>query len=543
MENTELTNNLEPKEKISKKVLIGGGVVAAVAVVGIVFAATRQTADPKTVVIDALKGVYSSENQNPGEEVFGFSELGKTLEETGGEMGLELSLSGASESDILSLVGAGFTLDAKSDVQGVKFSENMSIQYGGMDLAHIQLYGDDTYLKAAVPELSGRVFSINYADDLAGQLENSPLVLEMGLELTEEDKALVNDYMEYVSGLYSSDNETFDIMALWERYKTGSQAINDFKAAMTVEKKSETQTMIYNGQEAACTGYDVVLPRDSVIQFVRTTADFFLTDETMKQDILEYMTWMMRLSDGMGMSDSELTALVTGQWNDMDQSVDEAIAALDEALQQDVTMTVYVDKKGNLVSLEVSTEFTVSEGEVLYADGRVQLAGGAYPTQNGEMSLDLSDGTDTISLKLNKSGEYTDAVLNSAWDLSLESDGTVMSLNYQSDYDRASGDLSIAMVPSMDGESIIITVDGIVDELEKGKNIHYTVDSIKIEVEGGYYVELAGSAYIKQLEGEITPPEGTEMDVLAATEDEWNEVGEEIIMGFFGILGSAYTLY
>ena len=70
-----------------KKGLVIGVVAAAAVAAGVGIAAVNRK-DPKTVVIDAFKGVYASDNVYPAEEIFGFGQLMEQFEETGGELGL-----------------------------------------------------------------------------------------------------------------------------------------------------------------------------------------------------------------------------------------------------------------------------------------------------------------------------------------------------------------------------------------------------------------------------------------------------------------------
>ena len=51
-------------------------------------------------------------------------------------------------------------------------------------------------------------------------------------------------------------------------------------------------------------------------------------------------------------------------------------------------------------------------------------------------------------------------------------------------------------------------------------------------------MELAGEAYMRMLSSEVDSPEGMEMDVIAATEDDWTQVGNEIAMNLLSILSS-----
>ena len=85
-----------------------------------------------------------------------------------------------------------------------------------------------------------------------------------------------------------------------------------------------------------------------------------------------------------------------------------------------------------------------------------------------------------------------------------------------------------------------LSAKGAVDQLEKGKSIHVAIDSITASAMGDTgNVVLSGEYHFGPLSGEVIPLEGETMDILAATEEEWNAVAMEILFGVIGIGGEA----
>ena len=69
------------------------------------------------------------------------------------------------------MAGSGLRIDAKNDVENNKVSANMGIIYNGMDLVNLDpYYGDDTVM-AAVPELSPKVFTLDFGEGLEERLK------------------------------------------------------------------------------------------------------------------------------------------------------------------------------------------------------------------------------------------------------------------------------------------------------------------------------------------------------------------------------------
>lgn len=85
-----------------------------------------------------------------------------------------------------------------------------------------------------------------------------------------------------------------------------------------------------------------------------------------------------------------------------------------------------------------------------------------------------------------------------------------------------------------------LTANGAVSELSKGESVHIDMDSLRLETTllngSSSYVEFAGSYYVNPLEDEIAQPDGVPFDVLASSEEDYNQVTTEITGNLFAIL-------
>ena len=79
-----------------------------------------------------------------------------------------------------------------------------------------------------------------------------------------------------------------------------------------------------------------------------------------------------------------------------------------------------------------------------------------------------------------------------------------------------------------------ISTSGIVSQLEKGTSIQADIDSLEISTADSSLL-FSGNYYFKPLSGEIAPLEGTPMDVLAATEEDWYSLIMEGAYGFMEV--------
>ena len=227
------------------------------------------------------------------------------------------------------------------------------------------------------------------------------------------------------------------------------------------------------------------------------------------------------------------------------QSVDEAIDTLEEALG-DVEMLVHVDPKGRLASVEGNTSVK-ARGEVIAVDFSLALQGGSYLTQNAQAKVVLAGDGENFTMELLKQGTYDQKSLTGdiALDLYGDGDGEHIGLMFSGTYDAESGDFSLRAEGSSAEEKVLgLSAAGVVSELEKGSVLHVDMDEIRVDVPssevlniatGDVYVTFSGEYDLRPLSGEVTEPEGEKLDIVAATEEDWQQVMMEAYLGIMDI--------
>ncbi len=540
----------EPNKKFMKILF---AVIAALAVIAVAAVAyvKMNAKDPKQVVIDAFEKVYTEDQVFPSEELFGFKDFSEAALKADMESGLTLKMDSCSDPTVNQFAGSGLRLEGKSDKTNGRSSFNMGVIYNGMDLANLDAYYGDDNLMMAVPELSGKVFTLDLGDGLGERIKNSPTVGPLLAENGVDVDGLAGYFTDLIDEAEKAEEEgkaPFDIEALLTRYREGSSAQENFKAAMTVEK-ADKGTYTMNGAQVSCQGYDVLISKDSMIEFLRTSSDFFLQDETLKADYLKQLEATVRMSELMGSAMTGMGSMSAEQmqeqaYDEVKDAVDEMITYLDKTLT-DIQMTVYVDKDGNLAALEGSTNLYVDE-EIAEAEGYVvvtfnlTLEGGAYLTQNVKGNITMEDADDTVKLDLLKQGTYDGKMLTC--DLSVDvtaPDASVYNFMYTGTYDSNDGSYHAAVELGGEGSQLFkMSAAGIVDQMEKGKAYHMDIDALEIAaMDNSMNMVLSGELYSRPLSSEITPLEGEPMDVLSATEEDWNNVLMEMVFGIIGLSG------
>lgn len=525
--------------------------VAAAAVVGVgAFGVVKLTEkDPKEEVIDAFKNVYSEDQTYPFEEIFGLSELRQNALETSTEGTLKLVLDRCSDETINPYAGSGFRLDQRSDVENKKSAVDLGVIYNNMDLLTAQFYYGDEKLMASVPDLIGKVFVLDLGDGLADRLKESPTVgpmLEYAAGSGEVDLEGELDYLKELREKFQTEKagDPYDLKGLLNRYKEGCRAQENFKAAMTVEKAGRKICRMDGGQ-VNCKGYQVHISKDAMLAFVRTSSDFFLQDETLKQTYLENLERSTKIASFFGTSSVAVSAkdLQEETYEEVRAQVEEAIDQLDQMLQ-DVDMTIYVDKKGRLAAVDGATSIIpyAEEGESqdqtpVPLTFSAELQGGTYLTQNGWASVTIEEGGDVLMVKLTKTGSYADGRLECQYLVSAKDETEAAALDFGGSYTEDSGEYSFYVNAERAGTELgSIEISGVVDQLEKGVSMHVAVDEISVQApEKSFELVLSGEYSIQPLGSEVTEPEGEQLDVLAATEDDWSAITMELWFSLIGL--------
>lgn len=569
-----LSGSPEPEKKKSGKMMIG--VAAAVAAVGIGIAVVpRLMEDPKKTVIAAFESVNSDNQITGAEEIFGLKEFVENYGKVNCESVFRIQIDGCSEPEMEMLSGAGLEIRSKADLENWKSRAEMALNYNHMDLAELQFYYGEQMFMAAAPELVDRVFTLKIDDSLGESLKNSPTVapyLEASGVDAEQLAELVQEMMKKPEN--GTAKGQLDFLGLLDRYQKGCKAKESFQQAMMVEK-AEKGSFLVDGKETVCKGYHVQISKDSLIAFLRTSSDFFLNDEELKKQYLDQLRLSVSMTElfsgamaAGGLPSAE--EMLQQSYDEIKEQTDWMIQILEQSLQ-DVDMTVYVDPKGRLASLTgtttvveaaesepaneeagtgdssdaaegtgegsgANTDEAVKEKREAQIDFALDLHGGSYLTENMNGRLSITSEGATTDILYVKEESYDGEQLDSDHTVSvLSSDGNI-TMNASGTYITESGSCQLDMellVPEM--QPIKIHGSGMVTELEKGKSIYADIDSLSVEAEG-ITMNFSGELGYGPLSGEVLPLEGEELDVLAATEEDWGEIMIEVYGNIFGLM-------
>ena len=312
-------------------------------------------------------------------------------------------------------------------------------------------------------------------------------------------------------------------------------------------EKAEKGSYTMNGRKVSCQGYQVNISKKSMIDFLRTSSDLFRQDETLKQEFLRQMESTVRMTEIMSGGSSGANVLSAQEmqkqsYDELEKALNDMIDYLDGSLT-DIQMTVYVDKKGNLAAVEGFTQLQPEDAgeedrkKVDLSFG-CQLQGGSYLLQNFKGNITLRQDGEEVQIDIVRQGSYDGKKLTDDISVDLNAAAEAYSFVYGSSYNSETGSYhTSAELSDQETQFVKASISGVIDQLEKGKSIHMDIDALEISaLDNSVNVVLSGEYYYQPLEGEVTALEGEPMDIVAATESDWNDLGTEIVLNAFSLI-------
>ena len=345
---------------------------------------------------------------------------------------------------------------------------------------------------------------------------------------------------------------------------------------MTAEK-IEKKDFTINGANVSCKGYHATVTRDALIQFLKTTKEFFLSDETLKSDMISYMGMVTELQGTMAMlADPSMQSPEEMQqqlWQEAETSADALIESLD-AHMGDVAMNVYVTKDGKMAGFDFETTLTTeaaeeseaadaetaeteesaadeeageATAETVKVTGNVAFAGGYNMLANVDAVITMENSAgESVTFTAAKTGTYeADKSYTAGFNGTMESGEESFSLNYDGSYQAEDGTYEISL-ELLEGEEsqMKLTSSGYFENVVKGESFDLYMDSVKIETPiltgETDYLEFSGSYQAGPLETAVEIPEGEAFDLLAGTEADYQAVLTELSGNVFALMMQLY---
>lgn len=522
----------------SKKWLIAV-VIAAVLLLaagGTVFALNPTLFKSKNeIVTNALAGLLKKDKNSPLQTIFGSDDLNQ-MAKNNVEQGMVLQLENLFSLFMQTgLEGSKISMNTFADRENGRASLTAGLELGEAG-GGLDLYIDQGQAMMGMPRLTDQIFTVDYSKSLVTQAEESAVdsifdkeeleVLEASLNIIS--KNLVNN---------SDDPDFSDIV---ERYYKTSSAKKNLEKSYQITEIGK-QKFTYKGKNVNCRGYEVVVPKEAFITFLRETSDFFLKDEDLQKLLYGYSESSMIISyvsDGLSM-EAAMEQMSKDRdlfWANMYNMVSEAISNLEKDLDR-LEFTIYVNGKGQAAYL--NTEMIMINGKSISLE--LTIEGGTTQLQNYNGTFMIGSPRDGISAEITKTGSYKKGLWEAALDLSLTASDNMLEgleISYEGSYVKGTKeyDISLSLRQSGTMNSFGLVSNGVFTELKKGKAMAVDIESLGITVMGMKIIDFSGSYYIRPLIDQIKAPEGPMLDIITATEKEWEDAGNEIIKNMEAIV-------
>lgn len=516
--------------KLAKPVMIGVLAAAALGILTVTVISAGLFKSSKDIVADALSEIVLTADEGFLEDEFGIRDLRELAESGAVHMGAEIKLNDTESLGIPGSIGAsvGFSRDPGKNTVMI----NSTAEIADMELGSFVLYMDDQTLAAAAPDLLDQVVTINYGDPEFGKkMERSYLGEESRIEA--EDMEYVASFVKELNQQLVGKKKTFNLNEIYERYKETTKAVDTLKDAMEIETLDKKEFSI-DGKKKNCRGYDIKISNRAIAEFAKSAGKFITTDEGLKENELAYVCDLLtiaRMADGWHYNAardwaedtmSEFMDLLTEGNDELEDFIRDNLG--------DIHMVLYVDSKGNAVSLAMDTVVDIyDEVEV---EAEFTFKSGAVPAKNMEGTVRFTQES-TYRNDLKCTFEKSEAETKDRWTsdvaMRFSTEYTTIRLSSKTEYSKSDGSFDITMKGDNMVDPIQVSIEGKISEHKKGKSLKAELESF--EIRGGFIQfgsELEGSIFIEPLSGGITMPEGKVFDIAEAEEADWDELAEDL---------------
>lgn len=423
------------------------------------------------VVIAAIATIlYFVLHKTPEEAVKGAvaSTFGELKEEGFSGLNDELGLSDLSTDDVdmvfegtlnslideEELAGMSVKVDASAEKKdtGYDFSLLSALTMKG-ETINVNLYQIGNVLYQEMPEIYNAVFALDMGD------------------------------LSSLTGAETPDVDTEEARALYDKYMIPAK--EKLKESITYEKVDNVKITNANGDKVRCKQYLVTVPSEAAKEYVASFCDY----------INEYATTYMTdyIYDEMGLSQS--------QFNQGINSIKTYYALV---FPSDFKFDIYVDG-GKLARTDFKYKFVMLGATVSLS---VDFMGEDYVMRDVNGTCTFAVGEEEAKVTFSyKQDSSSDEVTNTANAKLIFGDEELGSYDKVSKYVISTGVYTENMkLDIADEMNICMDLAGSVSNINKGKSLDMTIDSLRIYDDDKEYISLSGKMTYGNLDKEVAQP-------------------------------------
>lgn len=513
-ENTEwittppvLQPTVEPVAKKKGK----GGLIALIVVaaavglaliIAIVFAIVGLAESPKSKTTKGFTNLALelSDSKNPVLSQLKLDELQEKRVENGSVDNLIINLSDINVDGINLTVGVD--VNSKTDMANKKLNMDMAFSVMNISLFTFEAAADEENFYLSVPKLFSDTVQFP-VKNFAEKFNRSVLAEATGLEVPEDYEYEMFTEEESMENLFSDDF-----------IKTLEEDNAAILASMEVSKTTETKEMLLNGKEVKCKGYAITVGADEVNQLYQDMLEEIIHGKYMDKVIQKFVQRYAIYGIGEVEIREELEEIFK-QWN--------------FELDDDLEMTVYLDKKNRIVSIETETvtflyDFGYGEEEMTL-DMVIDFLGTKRTTDEIEAQILMNDGYGDLKIVLTRTLEEDKDELGDSWILEFIGDedyDEYLSLRFDSDWtiEDMAFDFGLQLQSGIEyPNTLMIELKGSIPEYEAGESCTFEIDNATMYIDEDHVITISGEYTMGVLDEEIEMPSDS-WDILEASKME-----------------------
>lgn len=436
-----------------------------------VAAATGMFSDRKKIITQAFTNTFAQSAEAVG-KVWQMEEYSDIFADGQYAVDMDFNLDGYLQLEM--------QIDTSKDAYGAFFD----IGYFGSSLLQANLYVDETELLFGMPYYIGDYVFYVDRDSLNEDVQN---LIRNGL--IDEETA---DYIRTLNE--GSRNVDFQDDELKQGFKELAGEITHIFHTIKVEK-AESKSLTIDGGKKNCKGYVVTLTGQHLADYFLSIKEVYEKNEAFRN----YCNESAALGAGFSSTEDFLSIY------DPARLLEEYAQEIDA--QKELDIYFYINKK---VLAQVYTEF--GEGNS-HLELEWNILGGSFPLENTEFILSSS----TDEFVLSRRGSMEKNSYEAEYEMKMDDQGMIITL----EYDKDRGDFQINA--GFDN-GIYLTTLLLEGDIDRSKELRINLDNLEIDEEE----ILAGEITIYDKPRKIEKPEGKKLDILKMSEEEWEEIIEEI---------------
>ncbi|WP_252243908.1 MULTISPECIES: hypothetical protein [unclassified Clostridium] len=429
--------------------------------------------------------------------------------------------------DTVYLNNAVINLNAQIDEDNKKVMMSLNGSNQGYDLGNINLYTDNNIMMVNLPNVHDAWFTF-YCKNIEKQYNRSFLGKYGQLPNDEITLQLFDDEVERI-GTYKEINKIL-VDGYLDSYK---DQLNELIDNMEVKKLDDSKEFAINGKNENCTGYSIDINKEDVDKFLESIYSYINYNNQARIALNSYLN---KINFVEGSDDSSIKV-----FNDSREFIN---YYKNKISVNNISMKVYIDKKGRTVGIDVDTNVN-KEDKNFNINYSSNYKGIDNIGNDIDTFITVDDGLSKNNIEMNikkiDEGKSTNNVLS----MKVISDGKVININGNAKYDILTKTLEGIFSAQSDDKSVNFKYNGTYDFDETTQGLQFNFDQIMFESnEDNTPKNLTFSlSYGMEPYNElIKEPFGEKIELFDMSEYKFIDILEEMESNS-GILKDALSLY